>query len=524
MVRIRIDPRFDSDVVIVGAGPAGSAAACHLARSGSKVVVLERHSLPRDKVCGDFLSPVALVELEALGVTARDGFSATNVIDRAALFLDGKEMIARSIPKVEGLPDHGRVIPRKLIDHWIVLAALRAGAQVWERCSVTRFDTSSERVLVTLRGPDGERTLRTRLLLGADGSNSIIARLLRGHAPAAGGRIFAVRGYYEGVAGPSNQADLFFAAESFPGYYWLFPTGPDTANVGVGMVLETFPPTQDHLRDLLAKLIASDPALRRRLRDATPAGKITGWPLTTYDPQARLVDDRLMLLGDAAGLINPLNGEGIQYALLSGRWAAEVAAEATRSNDFSAASLAPYADRVERELRYDMALARLIVQAIRNRTLTPLWLRGLRVIVARAREDAAYSHVTGAILAGLMPVREALSVRVVGGTAWQAAVSLGLEAAGMLRRPESAVTAGLGAARLAAPIASEILRNPLETLRWAFGLTGCTADLALQAAKSLLGSARSPSGVESSAPGSARPAPVRIRLNVGPSPRPEGRD
>jgi geranylgeranyl reductase family protein len=492
MVHIRLEPRCDSDVIIVGAGPAGAAAACHLGHHGLSVIMLDRQTFPRDKVCGDFLSPTALLELETLGATAAAGFTATNVIDRAALYLDGREMIARPIPRVDGLPPYGRVIPRMQLDHWVVEAARRAGVRVEEGWRVSRCDVHRDAVAVTAHGPAGERTWRSRLVLGADGSNSTVARVLRGSPSAAHGRIIAVRGYYEGVAGPAGQADLYFTAESFPGYYWLFPTGPDTANVGVGMVLETFPPTQDHLRDLLARLVEHDPALRRRLGGAKLVGKVTGWPLTTYDPRLQLVDDRLMLLGDAAGLINPLNGEGIQYALLSGRWAAEAIVAAARRNAFTAADLAPYADRVELELRYDMALARLIVQAIRNRLLTPVWLEALRVIVARARKDPAYSDIAGGILAGLVPVRAALSVRVVGGTARQAAVSLGWGTVkSLLAGPRRAANSGFAAARAALAAADTVVRHPVEALHWGFGLAGCAAVLALEASRDLL---RPPAG------------------------------
>src|SRR5207247_1812006 len=150
------------------------------------------------------------------------------------------------------------------------------------------------------------RELRARLIVGADGSNSTVARVLRGVPAPSADRIIAMRAYYTGVRGPADRADLYFAAESFPGYYWLFPTGEDTANVGVGMVLETLPPVRDHLRDLLARLLERDHALRERLDGAILEGRILGWPLNTYNPDAPLVADGLLLVGDAAGLINSL--------------------------------------------------------------------------------------------------------------------------------------------------------------------------------------------------------------------------
>jgi menaquinone-9 beta-reductase len=97
------------------------------------------------------------------------------------------------------------------------------------------------------------------------------------------------------------------------------------------------------------------------LRRARQHGKIVGWPLITYNHRLPISFDRVMLIGDAAGLINPLNGEGIQHALQSARWAAEVLAPCLHENDYSAQAVAPFAARVESELRYDIALARLIV-------------------------------------------------------------------------------------------------------------------------------------------------------------------
>ena len=143
--------------------------------------------------------------------------------------------------------------------------------------------------------------------------------------------------------------------------------------------------------------------MRRRLRGARMRGKVLGHPLTTYDPRLPLIGDRVMLLGDAAGLINPLNGEGIQYALHSARWAADIAADRLASDRLDAASLEGYQQRVQQSLRTDMALSRLIVQLFRNRNLNQVWLGALRSIAARATTDPDYAHHVGCVLTGLTP-------------------------------------------------------------------------------------------------------------------------
>jgi len=143
--------------------------------------------------------------------------------------------------------------------------------------------------------------------------------------------------------------------------------------------------------------------LQYRLRGARMRGKVLGHPLTTYNPRLPLIGDRVMLLGDAAGLINPLNGEGIQYALHSARWAAGLAADCLASDRLDAASLRGYQQCVHQSLGTDMAFSRLVVQLFRNRNLNHVWLRALRTIAARAKTDPDYAHRVGCVLTGLTP-------------------------------------------------------------------------------------------------------------------------
>ena len=330
----------------------------------------------------------------------------------------------------------------------------------------------------------GKQTLRARLLLGADGSSSLISRRLRGRLPSNQDRIIAVRAYYEDVATSNDCADLFFSGESFPGYYWLFPAGGGRANVGIGMILETLPPTQDNLRELLVQLVEKDPALKSRLRGARLSGKIVGWPLDTYNPRLPIAGHRVLLLGDAAGLINPLNGEGIQYALLSGRWAAETALAAMFEDDFSQAALAPYTRRVEEELRFDMALSGLIIQLIRNRGLNRIWLEALRIIVARARVDPAYAALTGGVLSGIVPASRVLSYKVIRDTAEQTILSLGFEVGwSLLRGPAHWANFGREAGRAGLEMAGSTLSNPVPVARWGFRVAAEAAELAGQVAR-----------------------------------------
>lgn len=489
MLRLSVGPRLDCDVLIAGGGPAGATAAAYLAQAGLKVMLVDRQRFPRDKVCGDFVGPAALIELRSLGITELDAYRRSNVIHEAALYLDGRHLITHGIPQIDDMPAHGRVIRRIELDEWILNAARSRGAQVVEGCRVQGFEVDAGGVRVELKDGGAVRSVRARLLIGADGSGSLVARRLRGGTSADADRIIAVRGYFEGIAGPADRADLYFSGNSFPGYYWLFPTGAASANVGIGMVLDTLPATDEHLRDLLLGLIERDPALRQRLGEARLVSSIGGWPLATYNASQPVVAERVLLTGDAAGLINPLNGEGIQYAMLSARWAAETVVACLASADFSAAALASYARRVERELRYDMALSRLIVQLIRNRSLNPVWLQALRIIVARARGDAAYAQITGGVLAGLVPASRVVSVDIVRKTVMQAALSLGVGTAKSLFQG-SLKSVGWAAGRAAVDTAATMARHPTQSLGWGAGVAASAVELGAEVARNVVAPAR----------------------------------
>lgn len=488
MLHLKIGSTNDADVLVVGAGPAGASAACYLARAGLRVVLIDQQTFPRDKVCGDFVGPVALVELQRLGVVDHPDYRQSNLIYSAAVHLDGKQVISSLIPEIPGLPAHGRVVPRMRLDGWIVNAARAAGVELFENWRVQGYSVDRDGVSVDAVQGERRRSWRGRVLIGADGGNSRVARQMRGRAPSGRDRIIGVRAYYEGVTGPEDRADLFFSSSSFPGYYWLFPTGGTGANVGLGMLRETVPASSEHLPSLLEKLIEDDPAFRERLEKAERVGKIAGWPLPTYSAATPLVDDRVVLTGDAAGLINPLNGEGIQYALLSGRWAAETILSSIALNDLSQSALSAYADCVHRNLSYEMALANLIVRLIRNRSLNPVWIQALRVILLRARADPRYADIAGGILAGMEPASSVIQPRILGGTVRQAAFSMGVGAVKqVIHGPRHLLRLGMQTAGSGMTLAAETVRHPLDYAKWGADVALGAAEFAGQIAVHLTG-------------------------------------
>jgi hypothetical protein len=228
---------------------------------------------------------------------------------------------------------------------------------------------------------------------------------------------------------------------------------------------------------MLLRLIAEDASLRYRLQGARMRGKVLGHPLTTYNPRLPLTGDRVMLLGDAAGLINPLNGEGIQYALHSARWAADIAADCLASDRLDAASLEGYQQRVHQSLRTDMAFSRLVVQLFRNRNLNHLWLRALRTIATRARTDPDYAHRVGCVLTGLAPAVSTVGTGAAAKIFGQALVSprAGASSHRPGRRGQSARLAPDGTGNTA-----RYSMAPDEFLDWAAGAGRALAEFTTQ--------------------------------------------
>jgi geranylgeranyl reductase family protein len=297
------------DLIIVGAGPAGSAAALAAlqANPAAKVALVDASDFPRDKTCGDGIAPQALDELAALGVPdAAAGFAPVGRLRlRSPL---GREVLAEP-------QEAAYCIPREVFDDRLVKAAVAQGAVLVKRRirTLTMVDSGVE------LAPD----LVGRVVIGADGANSTVRRLLGLPPNTPEHCAVAMRGYADGISGEPEQL-IEMVAEGWPAYGWSFPIdGPGhehRANVGFGMLRSSLAARTEGgravLADTLAELLPDQPA------DA-PTLRAHYLPLSTSRP--RQPDGRVLLVGDAASLINPLTGEGIYYAVLSGRLAGTAA-------------------------------------------------------------------------------------------------------------------------------------------------------------------------------------------------------
>ncbi|MBI3361305.1 MAG: geranylgeranyl reductase family protein [Chloroflexi bacterium] len=397
------------DVVIVGAGPAGSSAAFYLARRGVDVLLLDKSRFPRDKTCGDGLTPRALAVLRDMGILddlLRVGCRVSGI----DMFAPRGHELTVPVPSAPGSAEYLLIVPRLILDDAIRRRALAGGAAFQEQVDVVSVEREGDGVVV--RGDQLGRPVafRARLAIVATGASLGLLRTM-GIVEREPRMMLAARAYFEGMAGLSDRIQCHFDGVPLPGYGWIFPISPTAANVGTGVIpvglagrLRRIPP-----RRIFDSFIQT-PLLQRILGSAQRVGPVKGYPIRIDFHQARTFADRVLLVGEAAGLANPLTGEGIDYALESGQIAAEHVSAMLASGDLSPARLAGY----DRQLR--QRFQRLFVMSSRLRGLyfnPPL----LNRLVKAARRHAGLRSMIGNVTVGNNGLDQGLSL----GTLFQVA-------------------------------------------------------------------------------------------------------
>ena len=363
-------PENDADVIVVGAGPGGSATAAHLARAGIKTLLLEKTEFPREKVCGDGLTPRAVKELLALDI---DLTTQGWIKNKGLRIIGGGHRLELPWPELSVFPDYGLVRTRADLDQILAQKAVAVGADLRESTSATGPVMEQDRIVgVTTKNAAGEeRTYRAPIVVAADGNSSRLSLSMgltkRDDRPLG----VAVRTYFRS---PRHEDDwleswleLWDQDRLLPGYGWVFGVGDGTSNVGLGILNSSPAFANVDYRALLMRWADSMPKEWGYVPEEM-VGPIRGAALPMGFNRTPHFHQGMLLVGDAGGMVNPFNGEGIAYAMESGRIAAETIAEALASGRDQARDLrlATYPTRLKSEWGGYYTLGRVFVKLIGN--------------------------------------------------------------------------------------------------------------------------------------------------------------
>ncbi len=389
------------DIIIVGAGPAGSTASLYAEKMGLKSVLVDKSTFPRDKICGDALSGKSIRMLREMNLLSELSRLEGAQINRITFGSPSNKQFDLYLNKSvkDQNEKKGFVIPRKVFDNFLFEKASsrsesRQGFKVTE--IIKENNVISGIIGVNKNGK--KESLYAPIILGCDGPYSIIARKLKLYNMDMMNTSVAIRCYYSGVKGLTDQIELHFLKEVKPGYLWLFPAGKGIANIGIGLSKADAKKEERTLSQLLDTVTQSK-YFKERFEDAIRLEKPVGWNLPLGTKHRLNHGDGFMLLGDAAGLVDPFTGEGIGNAMVSAKYAVQIAKQSKDNNDYSKTFLSQYDKLLWSELGKELRTSTKLQKLARYSFL-------LNYVINRASRNDEVKNIISGMLANEIPKDE----------------------------------------------------------------------------------------------------------------------
>ena len=337
------------DVIIVGGGPGGSTCATFLGKAGHRVLLLDKAIFPRDKTCGDAISGKSMGILREMGL-----LSGVEGIDNSKIYgvtFSSPEGYVVEIPFRQ--EENVGYCARRLVYDNLLFQNSKQYAHTIEEFAVSELITDNGFV-AGVKGTDlrdkTAKEFRAKVVVGADGATSVVANKLGLDKIDEKHHCVAIRAYYKGVTGMTNNIELHFVDSIIPGYFWIFPLDNGLANVGAGLLTSDFKKKKINLKEWMFNEIKTNPLFKERFANAEQVSEVKAWNLPFGSKRRKNHGNGFVLVGDAACLIDPFTGEGIGNAMLSGKLAAQVIHDAFVKNDFSEKNLEEYEKRLHEEL------------------------------------------------------------------------------------------------------------------------------------------------------------------------------
>lgn len=332
---------MDTDICIVGAGPAGATLSHFLSKEKVDHILLDKSSFPRDKICGDGITVDVLNVLKRINPELQERFTHESEMLPSWGFCfhgaNGKEL------RYDFRNDGFKVAPfftsRRLdLDDFLVRNLSGEYGKLLSESEVTGVRRHDKGVEVSYVNQGVEHIINAKMVIGAEGEKPIVTRHLGlEHFREKEHLIGALRVYYKNVKGfdEGNHLEFFFDKELLPGYFWAFPLTNNEANVGLGMVSTAISEKKVNLRKMLNRVIENNPKVARMFEDAEPMEKTRGWGLPIITAKRKIAGERYALIGDAAGMIEPFTGKGIGPGMMSARICAEHIVQALKEKNYN---------------------------------------------------------------------------------------------------------------------------------------------------------------------------------------------